>query len=181
MHIARAAGVVVTVTRAEAVARLLDAAIGLWIHDGDAIAVHVLMFASYQCLEDVARYTGKQPPVLRQSVLQGTDPTAAYDYLRHADEHPRAELDFAPEINAPLLFDAVTAFEGIFGNTTLSMRSFRAYYLITPDLNVSESIRKQADVFLPHGVAVSDVASLSRPDFFRKVAEQFAVQYGAGR
>jgi hypothetical protein len=176
---ARKKGLVITTLRGNAIARLLDTAIWLWFEDRDPLSIHVLVCAAYECLDALGKKSGKGP-VLKEYL--GADQfTTAYDFLRHSSSNPHVELDFPPSINAPILFDAVVAFDSIFGTLSLFMRTFRAYFTVKPEPYVSEVARNSAQEFLPDGVTVQEVKDLSAPEFFAKITEIFALQYAAVR
>jgi hypothetical protein len=105
---ARATGKVIVITRIDAIARLLDTAILLWILEKDPLPIHLLMMAAYECLEVLGKNSGTGPRL--RSKIGAQDFNIAYDFLRHASSNPNSGMDFAPWLNAPILFDAVTAF-----------------------------------------------------------------------
>jgi hypothetical protein len=173
---ARKAGLVITTLRGNAIARLLDTAIRLRFEDRDPLSIHLLICAAYECLDALGKKTGKGP--ILKEFLGAEQFSVAYDFLRHSSSNQYVELDFSPSLNAPILFDAITSFDRIFGKLTLFMRTFRAYFAIQPNDYVTESARSRAQEFLPDDLAVQEVENLSRRAFFSKVTEIFAVQYG---
>jgi hypothetical protein len=176
MLAARAAGKVITIKRPVGIARLLDTSIWLWFFEKDPLSIHVLTLAAYRCLEDLGKESGKGP-IFKTAVGEEKFNTA-YDFLRHASNNPQSGIDFPPSSNSFILFDAVSAFDRIFGNMTMYMRTFRAYFLVVgPDHQVAENLRSQANLFLPEGITIEEAEGLERLEFFAKLTEMFAVQY----
>jgi hypothetical protein len=177
---ARAAGKVITVLRFDAIARLLDTAILLWFLERDPLPIHLLLMAPYQCLDDMGKKSGKGP---RLKGWIGEDHfVTAYDFLRHASSNPNSGIDFPPSANAPILFDAVAAFDRIFGKLTIYMRSFRAFFVLHPDHpdpDVAKRMLERAGEFLPENITVEEAMKLGRIEFFTKLTEMFATQYRA--
>jgi len=177
---ARATGKVIVVPRPHAVARLIDTAIWLWFLEKDPLSIHLLILAGYQCLEDLGKKSGKGPRL--KSHVGAQLFTTAYDFLRHASSNPFAGIDFAPSSNAPVLFDAVAAFDRIFDNVTIYMRTFRAYFILhpeQPDSDARKRLLEQADFFMAKGITTDEALKLGRIEFFTKLTEMFAAQYRA--
>src|SRR6266581_6136290 len=137
---ARATGKVVTVPRLHALARVMDTAIWLWFFEKDLLSIHLLIWASYRCLQDLGKKSEKGPRLETQ--IGDQQFAAAYDFLRHASSNPNVVIDFVPSINAPVLFDAVAAFNRIFGNLTLYMRAFRVYFALHPEGLTPDSMKR---------------------------------------
>jgi hypothetical protein len=175
--IAASVGGIISVSRKNALARMLDMAIWLWFFEKDPLCVHLLILAPYNCLEALGKKTGKGP-IFKD--LIGTERfTVAYDFLRHASSNPNDGLNFTPFANAPLLFDAINSFDRIFGNVTIFMRTFRAYFSSGAVMELSEDLRQRAAEFFPDRLRPEDVTGWSRVEFFAKASEMFAIQYRA--
>jgi hypothetical protein len=89
---------------------------------------------------------------------------------------------FRLQQNGPILFDAVTAFDRIFGNLTIYMRTFLAYFVLHsdhPDPEAAKRMLEHAGEFMPEGITVEEAMKLWRTEFFTKVSEMFAAQYRA--
>ena len=176
---ARATGKVIVVQRIDAIARLIDTAIWLWFLEKDPLPIHLLMMAAYECLEVLGKRSGKGPRL--RSKIGAERFNIAYDFLRHASSNPNSGMDFAPSLNGPILFDAVSAFERIFGNLTMYMRAFWAYFVLHPESptpKAREKLLQHADLFLPEAITLDEAMKLGRIEFFAKLTEMFAVQYG---
>lgn len=173
---AREAGKVITVTRKEAMARLLDTAIALWALEQDPLCIHLLIFGPYHCLEAIGGKSGKGPVLLSRS--DRAKYTLAYDFLRHASSKLNETLDFPPMANPVLLFDAIGAFERICGISTASMRTFTAYFMngFVPDIELTEEALHGGPEFLPEGLSFEEASKWTRIEFFARVSKEFAKQ-----
>lgn len=166
-------GMVFTVSRREALIRQLDTAVHMWFLERDALSTHVIAMAAHQCLCDLGS-KNKTGPVARDRI--GHKPfTFAYDWLRHASSDPQDAIDFQPHKNEWVMWDAITSFEKIFGGLTAYMHAFQAFFYFQWTWNKPDA-RKDMKVFLPKGMTVEELGSLSRPEAFAKLAEMFAAQ-----
>lgn len=104
--------------------------------------------------------------------------TLAYDFLRHASSNLNDALDFPPLANPILLFDAVHAFERVYGTRSIFMQTFTAYLMsgLAPDLELSDGVRERAAEFVPQELAPEKVAQWSPIEYFCKASEIFAAQ-----
>jgi hypothetical protein len=178
---ARASGKVIVVPRVDAIARLLDTAILLWFFERDPVSIHLLAVAPYNCLEILGKKDGTGPRI--KSKIGAKLFETAYDFLRHASSNPNEGMDFAPLLNGPILFDAVAAFARIFGNATMYMRTFWAYFILHPEAPVPkarEDLLKQPSAFLPEGISIDEAMKLGRIEFFTRLTKMFTVQLEAG-
>jgi hypothetical protein len=108
-------GVRTDITKQEVVSRQLETAIVLFFYDDDAISVHVLASAASQILYDVCKHKGKVSirDVWQEYIAEEYQKswrkrtTRAYNYFKHARDHPFTELErFDPGLNEGLLFNA---------------------------------------------------------------------------
>jgi hypothetical protein len=192
---ARKAGLVLTLTRRDALVRLLDTATWLWFLGHDPLSIHLIAMAAHRVLYDLGKKIGKAP--VARMYLSEEKFTVGYDWLRHASSDPDDYIDFPLRTNEVLLWDALISFEEIFGGanykrfvdlthdveasvtvkrgedvTTPYMKTFQAYFVLwlVPE---DPRFREGLDAFLPEGVKAEDVSSLSRTEFFVKVTEMF--------
>jgi hypothetical protein len=82
-------------------------------------------------------------------------------------------VDLPPIVNQQMLFDAIGAFERMFGGNTVYMRAFLAYYAVHP-AHTSSTMAKHAAQFLPQGISVEEARKLGRLAAFDKFTEMFA-------
>lgn len=170
---ARKAGLVLTVTRRDALVRQLDTAILLWFLERDPLSIHLIVGAAYTCLCDLGKKTGKAP--VAKELVGETRFTTVYDWLRHAASDPNDVVDFPYRANELMLWDTLISFEKIFSGRSPYMMTFQAYFCLhlVPE---NPKFRKGADAFLPNELSVEEAASLGRLDFFMKLTEMFAAQ-----
>jgi hypothetical protein len=170
---ARKAGLVLTVTRRDALVRELDTAIWLWFFEKDPLSIHLIVGAAYTCLCDLGKDDGKAP--VAKTWVGATRFTTAYDWLRHAASDPNDVIDFPYRTNELMLWDALISFEKIFGGRSAYMMTFQAYFCLhlVPE---KPKFREGADAFLPDELSVEEATSLGRLDFFVKLTEMFAAQ-----
>lgn len=165
--VAEAVGIL-SVTRCEALIRVIDTAISLWIADKDPLSIHLLAKSSYQCLRDLGSKTGKGP--ILHAALPELQFNLVYDFLRHASGSVTEGVNFAPATNGLILFEAIESFHAIFNKRTIYMRAFAAYFAS----EFAESFprfRELAQNELPEGVTSRDFATLSKRAFFDKAVK----------
>jgi len=161
-------------TRTEAMARILDTAIWLWVMEGDPLPVHVLLMSQYHCLRSVKGTAALEP--FPHTLTDETQFYHIYDWLRHVPPGGDKGMVFK-DANAGLLFFIVDSFALLFGTTTLYMKAFLAHFMI--DL-AEQNHRWQRAAFyhLPKGFSLADFSGLRRKTCFRKLAKAFAVEQG---
>jgi hypothetical protein len=170
---ARLMGMVFTVDRRGALIRQIDTAVHMWFFERDSLAIHVVAMAAHQCLCDLGSKDGNGPEVRTQV---GKEPFEyAYDWLRHASSDPHDAIDFAPNKNSWVLWDAITSFEKIFGGSTAYMRAFQAFFYFQWTWNKPDA-RNDMSVFLPKAMTVYQLGALSRLEAFAKLTEMFAAE-----
>lgn len=161
---------IVSITRIEALVRVLESAIWLWALEADPLPIHILVMSQFQCLEDIGKTKGKLP--LASTTTDPTQRNVVYDFLRHASGSLSAGVDFTPIMNFGFLYDAVCTFDDLFGKTTPYMKAFLTYFqLWFPQ--AYPQLGHIAHYELPKGVTVADFHMLSRADFFVKLLEAF--------
>lgn len=158
----------VSVTRVEAVSRILDTAIWLWILEKDPLAIHLLVMSQYNCIQDLAKDTGKGP--FSASYIEASQLNLVYDFLRHSSKNTDAGVDFMPVTNGCALFDVICSFEDLFNRTTPYMKAFLVCFTIGFAQNDARS-RNTIEQELPKGLTTADLIGLSRKTCFNKVAK----------
>jgi len=172
---ARKAGLVITLSRRDALVRQLDTAIRMWFIKDDPASIHLLAMPAYHVLCDLGSKTGKGPNF--HEFVGGRFDTG-YDWLRHASSDPHDIIDFPPRLNDFLIWACSISFEKIFGGRTAYMMTFQAYFCLwlMPE---SPKFREGADAFMPKGLSVKEASALSREHFFMKLAKMFAAEIRA--
>jgi hypothetical protein len=166
---AREAGLVMPVTRQQAIMRELDTAIWLWFIKHDPLSVHLIVMAAHKCLRDIG---GKEKGPTAHLHVSKTLFTLAYDWLRHASADPTDMLDFPFRTNELALWDCVGAFIRIYGISSSLMDAFAAYFALhlAPE---NPDVREGADAFLPEGVTIEEVDNLTPSAFLAKTVPLF--------
>lgn len=102
------------VTKQEAAARQLNAAITLHFCEGDAIAIHTLVAAALQVLVDLAQSASAQSLLKDERFIRPekrklwrTTLTEAENFFKHADRDPTAVLEFRKEPTHFFILDAL--------------------------------------------------------------------------
>ncbi len=157
---------ILSVTRYEALIRLIDTAISLWISDKDPLSVHLLVKSCYQCLRDLGSKNGKGP-IAHLAVGDDLKFNLVYDWLRHSSGSVTEGVDFAPATNGTLLFEAIESFQTIYNKRTVYMRAFSAYFAFEFAKSFP-AFRELANNEVPKGVTANDFATLSKKAFFDK-------------
>ena len=108
---------VIKVSKLDAARRQLDGAIQLWFSEGDPVAIHTLVCAAHQIIEDrnkkredtslhveeIARKTVK-PEYLEGVISQIRKPMT---FFKHANRDPYDVLDFNPDFSVMLMILAI--------------------------------------------------------------------------
>lgn len=162
---------ILSVNRVEALARVLNTAIWLWVLEKDPLSIHLLVMSQYNCIQDLARHTVKGP--FSAMFTDAAQRNLVYDFLRHSTRNPQAGVDFMPSSNGLLLYDVICSFEDLFGRATPYMKAFIAFFLrgLAQD---DPGVRKAADQELPKGFTAADFIGLSRRACFDKLAKAFS-------
>lgn len=166
-------GRAIAVSRPNAIARLLDAAIQLWALEQDPVPTHVLCMAAYQCLEDIGKPLGKAPKM--KTHIGAETFTAAYDYLRHSSADANTHMSLPVSANSFVIFDAVLAFDRIFDRMSPDMRAFQVCFILfgNRDYKAREHLRSRVVDILPKDLTVGELEPLTCREAFIKLREFF--------
>jgi hypothetical protein len=170
---ARKAGLVMTLTRRDALVRQLDTAIRMWFLEQDPVSINLLVMPAYQVLSDLGNKSEKGPKIHK---IVGKNFGTGYDWLRHASSDPHDFVDFPPIVNQFLLWADTISFEAIFGGRTAYMMTFQAYFVLRVAPAFNPKFLEGADAFMPDGLTVEQASAFERLDFFTKLTEMFAAQ-----
>jgi len=132
------------VDKLSAARRQLEAAILLYFHDGDQIAIHTLTCAAYQVIMDINRQREGLPMFIKERLLEAVRPdkiaevkkkfNEAQNFLKHADSDPDATVKIVPRYTEYLIWDASLAYERLAGEQLLLSKVFLAWFVtINPD------------------------------------------------
>lgn len=110
----------IQITKIDAVLSQLETAITIWFNEGDPLSIHTLASAAYQILYDLNKYQ-KGPAMMPDSDLINPQMRDKWrralkawpNFLKHADKDPNKTIQFNPDINLFILFDAVMSYNAI--------------------------------------------------------------------
>ncbi len=122
------------IPRVKAAERQLDAAIQLWLADGDALAVHTLAMASYSVLMDLTAAKDKEFHHRADELIIKTMGYAAFRHvanqLKHGDRDPESPVKIPDqELNESIMGGALTFFRVITGGVSEVMGAFHLMML----------------------------------------------------
>lgn len=121
------------ITKLEAARRQLDAAIGLYFNDGDAIAIHTLVGAAHILLTDLSKAAEQESlfqryirPEKRAEVERAI--RRPQNFFKHADKGTHEDiLEFDPHGTELMLFIEVETYRGLVGSVTDPMTVLLTY------------------------------------------------------
>jgi hypothetical protein len=92
-----------TISKMDAAKRQLDAAIALWFSDGDPVAIHTLVGASYQILHDLNEKKGNKDLLFDADFIVEEHREEVkrmlrkdFNFFKHADLDPDGITEFVP-------------------------------------------------------------------------------------
>jgi hypothetical protein len=152
------------VTKLDAARRQLETALVLWIHDGDPVSIHTLVYAAYQVIHDLNRHA-KGPPLMLDMPFIGTNDRAAFInavkqwavFFKHADDRtkgkkkgtpaPSSTITFNPAINEMFFVYALIGLEYLKERLSPQEIAFKVWYSVhNPDQIDRDQLRVQRQV-----------------------------------
>ncbi len=125
------------IPRVKAAERQLDAAIQLWLSDGDALAVHTLAMASHSVLMDLTAAKDKEFHHRADELMRKAMGYAAFRHvanqLKHRDRDPESPVKIPDqELNESIMGKSMRCCSTLIGMATVSLAAFRgAEFTIT--------------------------------------------------
>ena len=108
---------VIRVSKLDGARRQLDGAIQLWFSDGDPVAIHTLVCAAHQIIEDLNKKRGDISVHLEEIARKTFGPESLEDVLRqikgpmtffkHANRDPDNILEFNPDLSELFILLAI--------------------------------------------------------------------------
>jgi hypothetical protein len=156
--------------------RQLELAIELFFLERDPVSIHTLAGAARQLLQDINKHRGGKPlmteiEALKGIVIPGKEEEVsrlfrkAENFFKHADRDPEATIDFSPEINELVLWEASAKYHEFTSETTPPMGAINIWFQVGhPELFTNEFL-KQAQF----KNAVLWVKSLNRIQFYKEI------------
>ena len=124
------------ITKIEAARRQIDAAIELYFHEGDELAIHTLVGASPTLITDLSK-AAKFESILDRYIVPDwrwkfeKAIRGPQNFIKHADTDAEATLDFNPHNTELMLFIDIEMFKELTGSAADPMRAFHAYATAT--------------------------------------------------
>jgi hypothetical protein len=165
------------VTKLDSAKRQFEAAIQLFFHNGDPVAIHTLTAAAHQVCHGIAQSRGIKSEVIFNESLYPKDTFAKYkkqwlapeNFFKHAreDPDPDGSIVFDTMFTAFYLIDGVDLYHAISGQLPAIMRIFRTWYRIAFPLAFADA----QDIINEPGMI--ELGNLPKPVFFGKLLNQF--------
>lgn len=126
----------IKISKLDAAKRQLETAIRLFFNDADPISIHTLASAAHCILSDLNKKVGGHPMIVSDFLILEKYKqefrkkiSEAKNHFKHADKDPDAVIDFYPEINDFLLYDACSKYEELTGESVSYFRIFAGWFV----------------------------------------------------
>lgn len=138
----------------EAAKRQIEAAINLWFHGGDPIAIHTLTSACHRIVLDLCDHRKISPSFIFHTKLVKPELIKEYKrlirkaetFFKHAKDDPHDTLKFNPAATEIYLLDAVEMFLVLNGTITPLMVAFRfRLHLLNPGIFADDAFDSSID------------------------------------
>lgn len=170
----------IQINKIDAVLRQLETAVELWFNEKDHVSIHTLASAAYQILYDLNKHH-KGPLMMPDSNIVAPNMRKEWrkafkawpNFLKHADKDPDNTIQFNPETNIFLLFDAVLSYNTITKKTLppilccFFMWMFDHHPLAFQS-EIAESFRKKFPIN-------KNAEVLNRTQFFKKTMQVISI------
>ena len=101
------------ISKLDAAKRQLETAIRLYFNEADPVSIHTLGGAAHTILGDLNKKYGGKPMIVSDYLVKDEfkkqvrdNINEAKNHFKHADKDPETAIDFRPEVNEFVLFDA---------------------------------------------------------------------------
>jgi len=101
------------ISKLDAAKRQLETAIRLYFNEADPVSIHTLAGAAHTILRDLNNKYGGKPMIVSDYLVKDEFKkqvrkkiNEAKNHFKHADEDPESSIDFRPEVNEFVIFDA---------------------------------------------------------------------------
>jgi len=134
--------------------RQLEIAIELYFMERDPVSIHTLAGAVYQLLADLNKHRGGKPMLaepesLKGIVIPGKEielsrmMSKAENFFKHADRDPEEVIDFHPEANEHIIWEACIKYAELAGEQTPGMQAMNLWFQVRhPEVFTFEQWRK---------------------------------------
>jgi len=164
----------ITISKLDAAKRQLETVIRLYFFDGDPVSIHTLTSAAYNVIRDVNAKKGGDPMLVKEKALEFVKPeyreefrkslNNAENFFKHADKDHDQTLDFNPDQSEMLIWDAISTYSNLTGETPPLFKIFQAWFVCNkPEMFVPpEEIKRWLATTGP------ELASIGKTGFFNK-------------
>ena len=163
------------VSKLDAAKRQLEMAIELFFMQRDPVSVHTLAAAAYQLLADLNEHRGGKPMLrdwetMKEYIVPGQEDAAkgllrkAQNFFKHADraDDPDAILDFYPQQNVFMLWEAAVKYVQLTTEQTAPMQAIYMWFMLQhQDVFILEKLPKAVRDVSPHFRGITHL------DFYR--------------
>jgi hypothetical protein len=176
---------VMKISKLDAARRQLDTAIEMFFLEREPVSICTLGGAALQIMKDLNKHRGGDPMLsdlesLKQFVIPGKEKevhqllVSAENFFKHADRDPNEAIDFRPEGNIFVLWEAALKYVQLSGEQTHNTYAILVWFQIR-----HPTVFKHDPAFQQKIRAAQELGSLSRGEFYRLVIEarlNFGVQ-----
>ena len=160
----------IKISQVDAACRQINEAVWLFFGERDSVAVHTLAAAAHGIVRDLLQREKKgsllkDSPVIRKEKLEEwRNALNSYqNFFKHARRPYPTEIEYNPEVAVWLLFDAVTMYREITGETSHEATVFLAWFLAAfHGFLLDGASKNQVLQALPRGFAPADFATLRK-------------------
>jgi len=124
------------VSKIDAAKRQLETAIRLYFNDADPVSIHTLTGAAHKILSDLNKKVAGPPMLTNDAIIKEEYKkefwqkiNEARNHFKHADNDSEAVIDFNPEINEILIYDACMKYEQLTGEFVPYVRIFGGWFV----------------------------------------------------
>ena len=165
----------ITISKLDAAKRQLETVIRLYFFDGDPVSIHTLTSAAYNVIRDINAKRGGDPMLVKDKAIEFVKPeyrkefrdsiNKAENFFKHADRDHDQTLDFNPDQSQMLMFDAMSAYSALTGETPALFKVFQAWIVCSkPEMfDAPQHLKIWFDKVGP------ELASSGRPAFFNSL------------
>lgn len=159
----------ISVTQLDAAGRQIEAALDLWFHEGDPVAIHTLVAAAHRVVHDIAKMIGNGPVFLNTHLLTefGWDEGAYKEWItytniffKHAQNDPVETLSFSEGQTECIFLSAIDYYRRLVHEKSPLMTLFLYWFHIHNPAFLSELSKQH------YSVPIHMAKNLSRPEFF---------------
>lgn len=165
----------ITISKLDAAKRQLETVIRLYFFDGDPVSIHTLTSAAYNVIRDVNVKRGGGPMLVKDKAIEFVKPeyreefrkslNNAENFFKHANKDHDQTLDFNPDQSEMLIWDAISTYSNLTGETPPLFKIFQAWIAC----NKPEMFDLPSEGKLWFATTGPELASIGKSGFFNKL------------